>query len=165
MKNLLVEANSVLSETEDSIKIITEKTNELFKIIVVITTALIGFIFTSPSSLTIQILSIYYIIAFIVLIIKLYSVIFPKRNALVGTEPRNILLDQMISQSVDINEKRFIFVMLQSKQRAIDNNKELHLRLLRKYKSNIKLLFAIVITSIVIFLLCRLGLALVQHKC
>ncbi|MGD9931870.1 MAG: hypothetical protein AB7U05_17760 [Mangrovibacterium sp.] len=152
LKNLLNEANSVLAEIQDSIKILTEKSNELFKIVVVITTALIGFIFTNPSSLIIQILTIYYILTFSFVIYKLYSVIYPKRNALVGTEPRNIIIEQMIGKNADLNEKRFVFVMLQSKQRAIDNNSELHLRLLAKYKSNIKLLFAIIAISIVIFL-------------
>ena len=106
--DLLNEANTLLSETQDSIKILTEKSNELFKIVVVITTALIGFIFTSPSSLIIQILTIYYILAFSFVIYKLYSVIYPKRNALMGTEPKNILVDQMIGENTALNEKRFV---------------------------------------------------------
>lgn len=165
LKNLLNESNNLLKETQDSIKSITDKSNDLFKILVVVVTALIGFVFTSNATITTLILTSYYILVFGVLLYKLYFIVYPKLNALVGTEPKNILVKQMIGNNIENTEKRFVFVMLQSKQRAIDNNRILHHELFIKYKSIVRLLLITIAFSIVIFLLCRLYLNLFQDTC
>ena len=165
LKNLLNESNSLLKETQDSIKSITDKSNDLFKILIVVVTALIGFVFTNYATYPTLILSGYYIFAFGILLYKLYFIVYPKLNALVGIVPKNILLKQMIGNNIDNNEKRFVFVMLQSKQRGIDNNKILHHELFMKYKSIIRLLLITIASSIVIFLLCHLYLNLFPYMC
>lgn len=165
LKNLLNESNSLLKETQDSIKSITDKSNDLFKILVVVVTAIIGFVSTNNATYTTLILSVYYILVFGILLYKLYFIVYPKLNGLVGIEPKNILVKQMIGNNIDNTEKRFAFVMLQSKQRAIDNNKILHHELFMKYKSIIRLLLITIASSIVIFLLCRLYLNLFPCMC
>jgi hypothetical protein len=165
LRNLLNESNNLLKETQDSIKSITDKSNDLFKIIVVIVTALIGFVFTSNATNTTLIMSSYYILVFGALLYKLYFIVYPKLNALVGTEPKNILVEQMIGNNIEKTEKRFVFVMIQSKQRSIDNNKILHHELFIKYKSVVRWLLIAITFSIVIFLLCRLYLDPFQDMC
>jgi hypothetical protein len=165
LKILLTETNSLLKETQDSIKSITDKSNDLFKILVVIITALIGYVFTNIASSTILILSIYFIVVFSILVYKLYFIVYPKSNALVGTEPKKIINDATIKSDIEKNEKRFLFVMLQSKQNAIDNNRLLHSKLVSKYKLIITLMLISIVFSLIIFLLSHLYLNPFLDKC
>lgn len=165
LKNLLNETNNLLKETQDSIKSITEKSNDLFKVFIVLISALIGFEFTSNVLTTFLLMSGYYILVFCFLIYKLYSIVYPKSNALVGTQPRQILIDEMITNDANINEKRFLFVMLQNKQKAIDDNIALHHQLFASYKLVIKLLFFFIVLSIPIFFLIHLLVIPFLDKC
>ena len=159
LKNLLNETNSLLKETQDSIKSIIDKSNDIFKILVVIETALIGFIFSSKASTKSLIMSIYFIVIFSILVYKLYFIVYPKLNALTGTEPKKIINDATVKKDIEKNEKRFIFVMLQSKQNSIDDNRVLHSELVAKYKLIITLLIISIVFSLIIFLLSHLYLS------
>lgn len=153
LKNLLNETNSLLKETQDSVQSITNKSNDLFKILVVFTAALIGFVFTSNASLNLIFISGYYILLFGFLICKLYLIVYPKSNALVGSEPRKIITDEIVTKNEIINEKLFLIIMIQSKQNSIDNNRKLHHQLFIDYKLILKLLLIFIGLSIPLFFL------------
>ena len=155
LKSILDEANLLLSDTQDSIKSITNKSNDLFKILIVIVIALLGFAFTNKLTLIVGILSIYYIVSISILLILLYSNIYPKKNALVGIEPKKVITDEIIKTDLDKNEKRILFKYIQNAQIAVDNNIQIHHKLFRKYRLIINLLLVSIYISIAIFFVCQ----------
>lgn len=165
LRNLLNESNSLLKDTQGSVKIISDKSNDLFKISIVVLTALVGYVFSSTEFSLTLILAIYYIIVLGITIVRFYNIVYPKLNALLGTPPQKIFDDKILTGSIEENEKQILFIMLQSKQNSINNNLNLHRVLLAKYKSIISLTVILFIISIFIFLSSHLCLALAQYKC
>src|SRR5690554_2726463 len=124
IKHLLCEADTLQSELLDSIKIITEKANDLFKLLVAVTDAMIGFLFTNPPTTEIKAATLYFILTFSYAIYNFYHVVYPKSNGIRGTAPRAILIPEAIGPSEEGNENKLLKILLQSKQKAIDTNTE-----------------------------------------
>lgn len=55
----------------------------------------------------------------------------------------------MIKTDIDKNERRFLFVLIQDKQIAVDNNKLLHSKLFERYRIVIKTMLILVSISII----------------
>ena len=164
MKLILIESNMLLGETLDSIKSITNKSNDLFKILIVALLALIGFIFTSENvSLFLYIMSAYFIVLLFIVVFILYSAIYPKLNALTGTEPKNILKDSIVKYDADNNELMIYAVKINSNQNAINKNRGVLYGLLNKYKLAIKIIAGGIILSFFLAPLCRVLVAFL-HK-
>ena len=154
LKLILAESSTLLLETQESIKSIANKSNDLLKIIIVALFAIIGFVFGHEVlNLFLLISSMYFICTLVIAIFIVYGAISPKSTALCGVEPATILQDDVINTSKTQSEKMIYFIRIQSIQAAIDNNKLNHLKALNKYKNGIIFILVSIFIYVILFLL------------
>ena len=123
------EAELNLDDLSSSEDIITNKSNTLFQVIVVIFTTIVGYLVSQInsfdiSSILIQI-SIIFCLIFGFVLYLLIKVIYPNRIALKGSSPSNLIHESIFNKKSDKNQTKAILrSRIYCLNIAIESNKE-----------------------------------------
>lgn len=123
------EAEQNLEDLSRSEDIITNKSNTMFQVLVVIFTAIIGYLVSQfenfdLKSIIIQI-SLFFCLVFGVVLFLLIKVIYPKRVALKGAKPSSLVKDFVFNKKSDKNHcKQILRNRVYSLNLAIQSNKQ-----------------------------------------
>lgn len=123
------EAELNLEDLSSSEDIITNKSNTLFQVLVVIFTTIVGYLVSQINSFDIKSIliqiSIVLCVVFGFVLFLLIKVIYPNKVALKGASPNNLIQDFLFNKKSDKSQtKQILRNRVYSLNIAIDSNKE-----------------------------------------
>jgi hypothetical protein len=130
------EADNNLSSIHQSVDIITNKANNLFRLLFSIFILLFGFLVSRLVSESLDFL--FYLSAVLetllfVVLAMLYRIILPVKTALIGTEPKQLIQGDVVSGDDEKDEISFLRITIFGLQNAIEHSTESHGKRYRRF--------------------------------
>jgi len=155
LKLIKAEAESNLKEIHNIENIITDKTEKLFKLVITFLVIVMGYALKSYSENDfgdLFLLAILFTVLFLIAAIVLYKVIFPKATIVLGSEPDNLVQEDMIKGS-EKDEKYILGNRVYNLQKAINTSKSSYLNRIKHYRSANKVLLIGIVSIVIAFIL------------
>jgi hypothetical protein len=130
------EADNNLSSIHQSVEIITNKANNLFRLLFSVFILLFGFLVSRLTSEELDFL--FYLSAVLetllfVVLAMLYSIILPVKTALMGAEPKELIQSDVISGDDEKDEMSFLRISTFGLQNAIEHSTQSHGRRYKRF--------------------------------